>query len=283
MSDGEDVKLEPLNRYDTPKKDDALYQIAEILSESAEIDVWSQLPAFLEGLQKARYSVPMWFLEKLTRKANEHGKAGIIKQCAVMVKRTGLSLSNKSVTRELFLGSHMRFIEQWKNGGDYEKEQKFAQSLALMLGSKDHCGGRLEETDSIGDMRKDITVLGVLLEMAAARAVSVHKGRDVDGRVGSFLSKTVALIPSDAEYREKQKIPGQAIEEWLPLVNGIRLSLQVTGVAVGKGRNVESEMKGALKNRLSEVDAMIKEEAQKLRKESPGTPRRALKMLEQLQ
>ena len=44
------------------------------------------------------------------------------------------------------------------------------------------------------DARKNLTVLGVLLELAAAKAVHVDAGKDQDSRVASYVAKVTCAF-----------------------------------------------------------------------------------------
>jgi len=238
MSDDEEVRLQPMHEFDKPNTKKSLVALAKMLSETNDPTMWNNIIPFLEGLKQAKLDVPYTWMEKLTRKANEMGKAGVIIRAAEMAKKTGFRLSQGGVTKELMVGCHMRAVAARFQGDAFEKAAHHADHIALLLEDPLHCGGKLREHES--DMRKDVTVIGVLLEMATARAVNAQNGKDDDGKVKNYLTKALALT-RDTEFKPAPRTHhdheparlGKAIESWLPLWNGLKLVRQIEDIASG--------------------------------------------------
>lgn len=286
MANDEEIKLRPMERWDKPNKRRSLRQIADILGRSHDHIIWGNLIPFLEGMKQSHEKVPDSFLEKITRKANEVGKAGIIIRCAEMAGTTGVSLGMPAVTRELFLGCHNRSADAGFKGPVLEKAAAQAEHMSLMLEEKVHCGGDLNATGR-PDMRRSPTVLGVLLEMAAAKAQNTAGGKDIDGKVASYVIKSLALTHDGVQDsvltltdREGSAAEldssSRHLENLLPLWNGLKLASQVDGIT-------ESKIGAELSARLQTVEQEVQAAAEKVKRLASGKPRRALQMYEQLQ
>ena len=278
LSNGEEVKLMPMDPHDKPNKRDSLLQIAKILGASDDAKDWNNLPAFLEGLHMAKYKAPHGWTEKIVRKANERGKAGVIQRCAEMVRKTGLRLSEESVAMELMIGCHLRAAKAGFVGEEAEKALKRAERIVLLMENPQHCGAKLKKGEK--DMRRDLGVLGVLLELTAAKAVLSLSRADpaTNSKVVDYAKKASTLLDLDEGYlrlsEQKERVPLQ-LQAWLPLWAGMKLALQVPGMD-------SSDVGRALKRQLGGVTGAVAEAKQRVEREADGKPRRSLKMYEEL-
>jgi len=243
-------------------------------------------------MQMAHERLPEGWLEKIVRKANEVGKTGVIIRCAEMVKKTGVTLSDSLVTRELMLGLHLQAVKAGFQGESLQQALKRAEQVVLLMEEKEHCGGHLKEGHM--DMRRDLTVIGVLLELAAATAVNLNAGKDVDGKVAGYVTKMLAIHKTAAaaavavpfELSETEPTTRQ-IENWLPLWNGIKLALQVdsntgTGIIGTKGASLSQADDDSLRSMLLGLDRAVQNARKKVVAEANGKPRRCLSMYEEL-
>lgn len=268
MSDDEELRLQPLSRHDRPKKKQSLQRLLELLQDGRD---WQNLPAFLEGMQLAGEELPKGFMEKFIRRANEQGKTGVMIRCVEMVRKTGVTLADPAATRELMLGIHIMAAKSKYQGKDMEKAVRQAQEIALLMQKPEHCGGRVWKIGQ-KDMRKDIVVLGIMLEL---RAVQPDLSEDADitlGRLEKTASKVMALWPQQDLTVNQEAGPARLqMEGWLPLWAAMKLALQAPGL---KDANLRHELKDAHK-RLTEP---IEQAKKIVEQASLGRPRRCLHM-----
>jgi hypothetical protein len=278
LSDDEEIRLMPMAQREKPNKIRSLNRLADLLVQTKDAEGWTNLPGFLEGLEMAREKYPDSWIEKITRRANLVGKTGVIKLCAEMVKKTGVSLANPAVAQELMIGYHMQAAREDFAGEELEKAYKSAEQVSRMMEDKLHCAGKME----IGhrDMRKDPTVLGVLLELAAKMAVSTENGEDVHGKVAGLVVKTLDATKDEPWTKQEpvgaEHTLSQQLTTWVPLWNGMRTALDLKSIASGPKA-------GKLRLRCNSLEKAIRAAEQRVEAwwEKDKKPR-SLKMLEEV-
>ena len=270
LSNDEEVKLMPMDPHDKPNKGKSLKTLVELLDSSSESKDWNNLPPFLEGMVMAKAKLPEGWLQKVVRKANERGRSGVIIRCAEMVKKTGVTFSDPHVTDEMMLGCHIRAAQARWTGDESEKAMKQAEQVVLMMEAEEHCGGKLKEGQV--DMRKSMMVVGVLLELAAARALHMNGAQDVDGKVMRYAENSLALCRQSSFQPGKDFIEAATkLERWLPLWAGLKMAQQVDGVRQIKLASDLREQAEKLEGPINEAKAQVEEQA-------GGKPRRCLNM-----
>ena len=249
LSNDEEIRLMPLEPRERPNKRKSLNRLIELLKESTDAEGWTNLPAFLEGMEMAKEELPEAWIERLTRSANMAGKSGVIKLCAEMVKKTGATLANPAMTRELMLGYHMQAAQGQFSGEPLQKALKSAEQVSFMMEDKLHCAGTLKAGEQ--DMRKDPVVLGVLLELAACNVMDMNRGaEDTDGKVARLVTKTLACTKDkNWELPTKEHEISRLLTGWVPLANGMRVALLIPDIEAGA--NAE-ELRSA-KEKLAKV------------------------------
>lgn len=268
MSDDEELRLLPMQSRDRPNKKHSLRRLVELLQEGRD---WQNLPAFLEGMQLAAEELPKGYMERFVRKANGQGRTGIMIRCAEMVRKTGVTLADPAVTTELMLGIHMRATKAGFKGEDMDKAVHQAQEVALLMEKPEHCGGKVWKVGQ-KDMRKDLTVLGILLELSAAQANKPEVGDITFGRVATTASKIMALWPQ--QNLTVDEVPGLArlqMERWIPLWAGMKLALKAKRLRDAKLRGQVTEAYEALTKSIQQAKIKVEEASQ-------GRPRRCLHM-----
>ena len=111
---------------------------------------------------------PPGYMERLVRRAHEHDMRGVIIRLAEEVKKTGFSLSDPAITREIMIGIHRAAAKSGFKGEAYERAARDARQITSLLEKREHCGDGKSFKPGDGDMRYDLTVLGVILELRAA-------------------------------------------------------------------------------------------------------------------
>jgi hypothetical protein len=289
LPNDEDVKLKPMKLDDRPVKAKALKQIRMILRETQDNDAWNNLLPFLEGMHTAKQPIREDFLASIVRVAGQQGKHQAVMRCVEVPRRTNLRLCLPEVTRELLLACHLRAADAGFKGEEFLSAAKQAERIALMMEKEEHCGGKLHPGEV--DMRQSLMVVGVLLEMAAAKALEVNGGKDVDGHVSSYVAKAIALFSENqikervtADYNimisKKETVTAHAwwLADMLPLWYGMKLAAKVEA-------SVSPDIRESFDQRFKTLDTEIQAAASDFRKGgdiAQGKNPRPLAMLDQL-
>ncbi|KAK5937220.1 hypothetical protein PMZ80_010520 [Knufia obscura] len=213
-AEDENIKLQPMNKFDRPSQEASIRQITDVLSKSDDAATWDNLIPFLEGMHVARMSIGQAFVPRLARKANLQGKGrwNTILTAATLAKRTDVRLDQRELTRELVLGAHDRgAVAAFANNAP----SKTVERIVLMLEADEHCGKhhsdrvkRMTDGDTslsdkerlilraYSDMRRDPLVVAASLSFASAQAIRDSKGKDTDGTVAKAAQKYLAIVDS---------------------------------------------------------------------------------------
>ncbi|KAK5033230.1 hypothetical protein LTS07_003531 [Exophiala sideris] len=275
MDDDEEIQLQPANFYDKPNKRESIRDLLRELGSTNEDAAWNNLAPFLTGLRMSKYELPVYFYEKVTRKACEVGKERIILTCAERAEETGFTLKKKGVTRELMLGLHTRAAQHNFTGPELESAARRAEKIARMLENELHGAEKLQKDEE--DPRKDALVISVLAEIAAAKALNAAGSVDhaanyatrmlhlsTEAANGAYAREVPATSKEDVRIRAEKN---SELETLLPLQNAIKLALGLDSIK-------QSPLGKDLAAHLKTVNAKVKEALKKLSTLSDGKPRR---------
>lgn len=231
---------------------------------------WRNLPSWLEGLKVARRRVKGWQVEKMVRRANEKGMMGVVMDCVRRVEKTGVVLGNVRVAREVAWGAVLKAVQSgWSEQG-VESGVKYVENVWEML-----CDGRHK---GVEDPKKRPEVVGVLMQMYAAKALLIQGGRDEGGTVEKWAGLMLRLWEnaeltvdetdwSDANYK---------LLMWSPVWHGIKMARQVLGSESPLSKRLEIRLTQDLEPLLQKTQAILDAHAPQEGK------RRGLKMYESL-
>jgi len=272
MSNDEELQLLPMHMPDRPNKKKSLQRLVDLLQDNSD---WQNLPAFLEGMQLAGEVLPKGYMERFVRKANEQGRAGILIRCAEMVKKTGMTLADPAVTTELILGIHSRAARAHFRGEEMDKALRQAQEIALLMEKPEHCGGGAKAAlkDGHRDMRRDLTVLGTLLELRAAQTDQAATGDVIFSRVETLAAKIMAFWPQQQVLTVDEDVTAarKQLECWLPLWAGFKLALKGPWLR-------DPELRGKVTKACGELGDVIELARVKVEEAAGGRTRRCLHM-----
>ena len=264
------IQLKPLSHVkDEPATRPAIKKVVDLMTETKD---WRNLPGFLEGLMTARRRVKGFQLEKMARKANECGKMGVVLECLKRVEDTGMGLWELRVAREVMWGATTRAMQaDWSEEG-VEKGTKYAEMIWEMMLDPRH----REKMHGDQDAKKRPEVIGVLVEMHAARALIENIGDD-----GGMVEKYVKMMLQVWGNTEKTFEEGDwddanyKLTIWLPVWHGMTMAQKVLGAKTPIGEELGAKLK--------ELDSLIAL-ARPLLLENPGQEglRRGLKLYESL-
>ncbi|RMZ76586.1 hypothetical protein DV737_g4762, partial [Chaetothyriales sp. CBS 132003] len=202
LSEDEEVRLQPLDHSDRPNKRELFANMPKLLAETDDDTAWRNTLAFVRGLNDSKVNIPKLFPTRLISAATKAGKSRHIIRLFEHPDTTGWGLQQHSLVSAFFSGSHARAVDAGFKGPETDAVARHVEQVARLLERQDHRNALYKirnSTEKAVDSRLSIIVMSVLLEMAAATSLNHHDAKDVDGRVASYLSKTLALAENGIE------------------------------------------------------------------------------------
>lgn len=225
--DDEVFYLRPMDPQTMPRKS----EFKEIISLMKTKQDWQHLVPFVSGLRMARWRLKRNQWEYIVRKAGDADALGAIIECAKQSARTGLRLDDKGIVRRLFFALHRKAqLAEFEEAATL-KALTLAKEAITLMESPSHL-----VHDVLKDSRRMPFVIGVLLELNAARAVNHRGGEDTDGAVRKYalrLLGTLEVENVNSEPKNWYDID-QMLQENVPIQNAVKLALQVNGIAATK-------------------------------------------------
>lgn len=301
MDDGEEIRLRPTEFCDKPALRDYTKRFLSLLETSSS--TWSNVSPFLQGLVLTKQNTPTFFWERLTRKAGEMGKEGVLVDCARSADKTNFRLCRPGVAREFFIAFHKQAAAGRFKGAKLETAWKRAQTVALMLESQEHLhlkpvhDATPQQVDGEPrrqlqvDARSDPLVLATLLELCAHTAVR-DGAESLRRQVASYAGKLAYVIqdppcePSFTVNGSKKQNMDSESQRLSILSNELETELIMQGAietALKVGSLADTDA-AILKGHLEVLSKKIEEKEKTLRAEAAasGRPRRSLEMYDQL-
>lgn len=199
-----------------------------VLDLMREPQDWDNMPGFLAGLQTAKRRVEGGLLEKMVRRANESGRQGTVMECVRRSATTGLVLDEARVVREVMWGARLRARQaEWSEEG-VGKGLKQAEQVLELLEDPKHSSRK----DIVGvHFSRMPDVVGVVLELAAAKVARYGEGKDDDGKVAVYATGTVAGLRTQEPNAEVDASnwydANYELQRWAPVLHGLRLAVGV--------------------------------------------------------
>ncbi|KAE8152509.1 hypothetical protein BDV25DRAFT_65396 [Aspergillus avenaceus] len=242
--DDEPFLLRPMDHQTRPTKRD-IFDVVTLMKTTKD---WQNLIPYLSGLRLANRSVKSPRMQWLVRRAAQSDALGIILEAAKQSGLTRLRLNDMAVVRRIFFELHRKAQNGDFQGADVEKAFTLAQQFVYQMTAPEH----VEHSVELDPKRKPF-VIGTLLELSAARALSAHEGNDVGGWVRSYALRLLGSWREGnfrGDIKEWRSID-QMLQENVPIYNGMKLALEVNGIAK------EKSIAPGLKNRINELGALI--------------------------
>lgn len=176
--------------------------------------------------------------------------SAVIVECVRAAGRTGLYLRDVRVVREAMWGCRSRgSISGWSKA-ETSAALRNAEQIAEALEGNLHWGNAHKRPEGV-DPRREADVLGVLVELAAVRALRHIGGQapattspthpeDVDGKVEMYVKRLVSNLSASLENGSVMEVKDQGevkanwaasadyeLMRWVPVRNGLRLAKEV--------------------------------------------------------
>ncbi|PYH88987.1 hypothetical protein BO71DRAFT_453728 [Aspergillus ellipticus CBS 707.79] len=240
----EEVLLRPMDALSRPKKIEAWNAISLMQTGND----WQNLAPLLSGMEMSNRKVKAGRKEWIVRKAGAADALGVLVGCAQQAKTTGMRLNDVELVKRVFFELHLKAQRAEFKGEGVVKALGFGRQFAQLMETPDHVVHDLQK-----DPKRRPFVVGTLLELAAARALSEAGGKDVEGDVKLYSQRLLGCWKMGTFNREEKdwRAIDHMLQENVPVLNGMRLALQVKGIA--NDRSVSS----GLKTHVNELSALI--------------------------
>ncbi|KAF7859652.1 hypothetical protein EAF04_008731 [Stromatinia cepivora] len=185
---GEEFVLEHINRLkDIPHTIKGFREVLNLMTEKKD---WDNLPQLLEGHRDCKRPISSALYCQTIRRAGLVGRMDAIIESARRVRHTGFRLKDEEIVMQMMYWIYYK--AQVSGFEEHETEQAlaWAEAVADLLEDPRHAGdkGPLLVEDG-NDVRALPEVIGVLLQLAAVRAIKHTDGKDVDGKVATYTTR----------------------------------------------------------------------------------------------
>lgn len=265
ISDTENYTLRHINPLTRPTRKDAV----DVLRKMRTPQDWQNLLPFLSGLRMAGRSFSTRRWQWLVRKAMKDDTLGILLECAKQPSVTNMRLSDAEFVKYLFMGLHEKAQRGKYQDPAVSKAFTLAKQFVSLMEAPEH-----HPHDTKQDPKKLPEVIGVLLELSAARALNVNGGKDETGDVRAYASRLLGSWQAGNFAIDNYRWPAidRRLLENLPIYNGMKFALQVHGVSNDKS------IAPGLKTRINELGMIISNQKKLAPKEVREQPTVGLKM-----
>lgn len=166
-------------------------------------------------------------VEKMVRRASEMGRQGVVMECVRRAGTTGVFLNDARVAREVMWGARLRAQDaEWSEEGTTKALLQAEQIMELLEDPK-----HASKQGTVGvHPRKLPEIVGIVLELAAVKAVKYANGQDEDGKVLAYATPTLADIRAHGDLsfdREDWHDANYKLQMWAPVLHGLRLAFGV--------------------------------------------------------
>lgn len=219
---GEEFTLQPIDRTtDVPPLRKSLFNALDLMKTKAD---WDILPRLLEGLRHAGLKLSTAALNSIVRKTARAGREDIILASLREVEATGFQLNRSEFVRQILWCFQSMAMNSDFDVKTTKKALAWSEQIFDMIELPAHAGEGLAAGEV--DPRTQSLSVGILLELAAARALKHLDGKDVDGKVAKY-AEMMASTSLHFGSPTSEKATRHWCSERLPVLFGMRAALKI--------------------------------------------------------
>lgn len=268
----ESVQLVPLSRpHDEPATKSGLSKLISLMKTQSD---WRNLPGFLIGLKNAGRNLRPFQAERIARKACEAGRWRTLMECLERVRGTQLGLWEVGVAKEMLWTAMKKSQSGGWTKGAVEKALKKANTVWAMMQDPRH---RFTKEKGTIDPMRSIAVVGVMLQLHAAKVLRSRNKNDTDGKVQEFVDRLLAIWSEEDlhEANLEWNFANNKLLDLAPVWHGIKMAQQV----LGQNHSRSEE----LANKLEVIEKFLQKARDVVLAHQPeGQIRRGLKVYDEL-
>lgn len=223
----EEFTLQPTNRQSLPAKRE-VHQAVELMKNSQD---WKNFVPLLIGSLHAKYKPRAENFEKWVRIAGKSDTLAYILEAAKQTARTGFTFAHRNVAFRFAFELHQKAKRAGFKGEETATTLRYAEQAAQLMERAEHTNSEISE-----DAKRQPFFIAVLTELSAARAINEADGKDLDGKVVSYVKKLLgtwdlaALDRDQSSWYETDLL----LQEISVLHSGLKMAKQVNDVAQDK-------------------------------------------------
>ncbi|CZS89456.1 uncharacterized protein RCO7_08985 [Rhynchosporium graminicola] len=258
---GEDFILKPLDiTKNVPGRASSLRRAILLMTETRD---WNNLPNLLQGLKTVGFDIKKKnkryrnsdSAEYVVHQAGKSGQQAILLECLRRADETGLTLDNQFLVMQVFFWMQQKAMRSDWDAGSTKTALLWAELIKDLMQDPKH-----QLPVGSKPLHNLHEVNGILLELAAVRAVKHLDGKDVDGKVEKHARKLLES-PRDLEARREpdtddDKRQNIFLNFWLSnnamVAHGIKLAQTVLGPSSELSAGLK-QMHGSLEPLLSKA------------------------------
>jgi hypothetical protein len=263
------VRLQPMRIEDRPTTED--FKTAVTLMKTRAD--WDNLLPLLSGMKASNRRIPWQRWDWLVRKTCEAGMPNVVLRCARQSARTGLKLQQLELVKNLYLGFHAVAQSADFKGEAVENTLKQAKQAAFLVTLP-----KKKAVSAERDPARQPSIIGVLLELSAARSLDAFGGKDESGEVATYSKRVLdTWVLGDFNFEtEKWTTANNKLQEMIPLWHGMKLALRVNEISA------DEYLRTNLTNRIKELGSKIEAATKRVSESgSSGLPK-GLKMSQEM-
>lgn len=263
ISDTENFTLRPMDPQSRPTNKEAV----DVIAKMQTTQDWQNLVPFLSGLRMSHRRLRASRWEWIVRKAGQANALGIVLECAKQAERTNLRLTDAGFVKRLYFELHRKAQLGEFQDPEVSKALGLARQFASLMEAPEHL-----VKDPETDPRRKPAVIGVLLELSAARALKVNGGKDEGREVHAYAQRLMGSWNRgnfSSEVKDWVNVD-LMLQENMPIYNGMKLALQVHGISNDKS------VAPSLKTRINELGILIANQKKLAPEKAKQQPTRGL-------
>lgn len=265
----DNYRLKPLD----PSNCARTKELKTVISLMKTKEDWNNLLPFLAGLTQAKRLIRPEDWQFIIRKAGDAGVQSILFKCAVQAHRTNFSLGFHDIARAFFYVFHQTAESAGFKGPELEWALRKLKQTAQLMNNPYHSSKDATKPDP----QQLPDIIGVVLELSAARSLYVFEGQDKEGEVRSYAQKLLSTWElGEFDISSDWGFANTKLQQLLPLWNGINFALKVKEV------QNDQLIKNALSARQTELEKSIDSAIKLVQENTKGSPRIGLLLAERL-
>ncbi|RAL12755.1 uncharacterized protein BO97DRAFT_54231 [Aspergillus homomorphus CBS 101889] len=181
VGEKDEYRLRPMDYTAQPRNTEA-NRLIHMMETSAD---WQNLRPFLTALHHVNRKLN---LEMVVRRAGMHDALGAVLETA-KAKDSGFSLKSPSLVQKIFFELHLRAQQAEFKGRDVDRMLRLGEQFINLMALPRH-----ENPSPASDAKRRPAVVGVMLELSAARALHKFAGKDEDHLVHDYSHRLLACM-----------------------------------------------------------------------------------------
>lgn len=205
----------------------AFYDAMRLMREKTD---WEAIPNLLQGMKPVKRHMKIsdrnW--DKLVggtiTKLGNVGRQDVLLECLRRGSETGITMSSRDASNEVFLCFQRKAVENDFNITDTKKALSWVEQAVVLMENPEHAGSTSLAGED--DPRISPEIIGILLELAAVRVSKHLEGKDSENKVAGYTEK---LLNTPVAFKPMPDTEnGYKLHPWMwtyvPILHGMNVA-----------------------------------------------------------